>query len=248
MSLLDKENQKENIKSTSNTIFPTITYTNNFYYLIYTLVLVVWIFMVYLYSSNLLSSNDKGDSKFLIFLIALAIYPIVIFSMSLYKIYGTHDLIGISPYYPICIYTYETLSEDEKKLGAVAKLDYQCEEKQKKFLANHGELTSKKIQYSIRILFTIIVFLFGFGKINTFQYKLITKNNAFVKALIQGAVLISIISLTVKIFGQNFGYLSAVSISFYEAIYHLGIGTLLILIAYLLYNLFANFLKFKYTL
>ena len=246
MTLLDEKNQKENIKFAGDTIFPTIAYTNNFYYAIYTLVLIVWIIMIYLYGTNLLSSNDKDDSKFLIFLIALSIYPIVIFSMSLYKIHGSKDLIGISPYYPICIYTYETLSEDEKKLGAVAKLDYQCEEKQKKFLANHGELTSKKIQYSIRILFTIIVFLFGFGKINTFQYKLITKNNAFIKTLIQGAVLVSIISLTVKIFGQNFGYLSAVSITFYEAIYHLGVGTLLILISYLLYNLFANFLKFKY--
>jgi hypothetical protein len=245
MTLLDEKDQKENIKSSGDTIFPTITYTNNFYYIIYVLVLIAWIFMIYLYSTSLLSKNDIDDSKFLIILLGLSIYPVYIFASSLFKIQDTKDLIGISPYYPICIYTYDTLTKDEKKLGAVAKIDYNCEEKQKKFLANHGELTSKKIQYTIRILFTIIVFLFGFGKINTFQYKLITKNNAFIKTLIQGAVIVSIISLTVKIFGQNFGYLSAVSITFYEAIYHLSVGTLLILIAYLLYNLFINFLKIK---
>ena len=62
-------NKKENIKSSGNTIFPTITYTNNFYYIIYVLVLIAWIFMIYLYSTSLLSKNDIDDSKFIIILL-----------------------------------------------------------------------------------------------------------------------------------------------------------------------------------
>ena len=81
--------------------------------------------------------------------------------MSIYKIYISTDLIGISPYYPICVSTYDTLTPEEKKLGAIAKVDYRCQEKQSKFLADHGELASKKTQYSIRILFTIIETDFG---------------------------------------------------------------------------------------
>ena len=229
-------NNNKNIKN-NKTIFSTITYEDTLFYIIYIICLIIWIILIIFYRNNLVSNKNKDDIRFTIILLIISLYPFIIFITSMYNVYKSKTLMGISPFFPICISGYNTLTEEEKKVNIVAKVDYKCWQKQHKFLFDSANLISDKSNYAIRILFAIIIFLFGSSKIYTYQYKLITKNNNFIKSLIQGACISGLILLSSKFLGQDYNYLSILFRTFFDNLLHINIATLIILIAYLLYNL-----------
>jgi hypothetical protein len=221
----------------SNIEFPPIKGTHYIYYIFFTIVAVFWFIIVAFYVSQLLISKTASDSRFLYLMLLISTYPIYIFINNYIEISNSDKLTGLSPYFPICVNAYDTLTQEEKNLNIAAKVDWHCFSKQKEYLVNRSDTITNKTTYAIRTLFTIIIFLFGFGKINTFNYKLITKNSNFVKALIQGACITVLILLTVKYFGVNYYYISAMMNLLYESIYLINITSLFILVIYLFYNL-----------
>ena len=222
-------------------VFPTIDYEDTIFYIIFTLSLLIWGILISIYIYTLWSSKYDEDNKFIWVLGIIALYPIYIFINSINIIAKDKTLLSLSPFFPICIDGYHTLTQKEKDLNIIGKIDYECWQKQHKYLFESSNLITNKSNYSIRILFTIIVFLFGLGKISTFQYKIITKNNRFVKSLIQGAAICGIVLIGSRFLAADLNYITLIFNTFFTNLVHINIATLMILIAYLLYNLFIAY-------
>ena len=73
-------------------------------------------------------------------------------------------LLSLSPLYPICIYGNNTLTDNQKHVDIKGIIDYKCLDKQNLFLESQSNIISNNSHYAIQILFTLLIFLFGFGK------------------------------------------------------------------------------------
>ena len=131
------------------------------------------------------------------------------------------------------------LTETEKDAGAIAKIDYKCWQKQRKYLFEQSKTLSDQSHFLIKILFTIVIFLFGLGKVNTFQYKLITQNQEFLKICLQTASVVGVILLSSIILGEANNYLALLQNVFFKGLYTLNITILMVFISYLSFNLFV---------
>ena len=138
------------------------------------------------------------------------------------------------------------LTADEKQAGILLKINNKCTRMQQTFLRDKATTIQDRALMTIKILFTLIIFLFGFGKTSSFHYKLITKNSYFIRSLIQVACITGLISLTVNFFGINFYYISNILDTAYNALFVMSITTLAILILYLLHNYILHARKKKY--
>ena len=207
--------------------------------------IVLWVGISSIYIYNLNRSNNKSDTKFLYILLVIILYPFYVYIITCIEIYKTSNIVGLGPEYPICNTTYNGLTSSEKHAGIIGKLNNKCTKTQQSFLRNKATTIQRRGLMTIKILFTLIIFLFGFGKTSSFHYKLITKNSYFIRSLIQVACITGIITLTVKFFGVDFYYISNILDTVYNAIFVISVTTLIILILYLLHNFIINFKKNK---
>lgn len=222
-------------------IFPEVEYEDKIYYFILSMNLLIFIIVLFLFTKCLFSSKSKNDNKFIWICILIFLYPILhiikaIFEVILLK---DKDVLGIDPLFPACINGYFMLTETEKDAGAIAKIDYKCWQKQREYLFVQSKTLSDKSHFLIKILFTIVIFLFGLGKVNTFQYKLIKENQEFLKICLQTASVVSVILLSSIILGEANNYLALLQNVFFKGLYTLNITILMVFISYLTFNLFV---------
>lgn len=235
----NSENEEELLEA--GKIFPTVNYENTIYYIIFIISIIIWIILIFSFLSNFNYKQYKYEKYFIWIFCIIILYPIYIFISSIYSVYNHNYIMGLSPFFPICIKGYNALTSEEKKLDIVGKIDYKCWQNQHKFLFDSTNLISVRSHYLIRILFTLIVFLFGLGKVNTFQYKLIMQNKLFIKSVIRGAALCGIILISARFLVEDFNYLTIILNVFFGNLLHINIAILIILITYLLFNLFNQF-------
>lgn len=222
-------------------IFPEVQYEDKIYYIILISNLILVFFILYLFLNTLYYSKSKNDNKFIWICMLIFLYPISKISKAIYDVYNlpNKDVLGIDPLFPACIDGYFMLTQTEKDSGAIAKLDYKCWQKQRKYLYQQSKTLSEQSHFLIKILFTIVIFLFGLGKVNTFQYKLITQNQYFLKLCLQSASVVGVILLTSIIVGEANNYLALLQNVFYKGLYRLNITILITFISYLSFNLFV---------
>jgi hypothetical protein len=222
-------------------IFPEVQYEDKIYYFILSMNLLIFIIVLFLLTKCLLTSKSKNDNKFIWICILIFLYPILHIIKAIFEVYllRDKDVLGIDPLFPPCINGYFMLTETEKDAGAIAKIDYKCWQKQRKYLFEQSKTLSDQSHFLIKILFTIVIFLFGLGKVNTFQYKLITQNQEFLKICLQTASVVGVILLSSIILGEANNYLALLQNVFFKGLYTLNITILMVFISYLSFNLFV---------
>lgn len=222
-------------------IFPEVNYEDKIFYVILFLNLFILSIVLFFLVKCLILSKSSSDHKFIYICIIIFLYPIFNIIKAVYDVamVKNKDILGIDPLFPACINGYFLLTENEKKAGAIAKIDYKCWQKQRKYLYDQSKSLSDQSNFLIRILFTIVIFLFGLGKVNTFQYKIITQNQEFLKICLQTASVVSVILLSSIILGQANNYLALLQNVFYKGLYRLNITILMVFISYLTFNLFV---------
>jgi hypothetical protein len=222
-------------------IFPEVEYEDKIYYFILSMNLLIFLIVLFLLIRCLYLSQSNNDDKFIWICIFIFLYPILHIIRAFFEVYSIKDkdVLGIDPLFPPCIDGYFMLTETEKDAGAIAKIDYKCWQKQRKYLFQQSKTLSDQSHFLIKILFTIVIFLFGLGKVNTFQYKLITQNQEFLKICLQTASVVGVILLSSIILGEANNYLALLQNVFFKGLYTLNITILMVFISYLSFNLFV---------
>tara|TARA_Y100000389_G_C17463642_1_gene523698 strand:+ start:44 stop:757 length:714 start_codon:yes stop_codon:yes gene_type:complete len=218
-----------------------VTDMNNIYYMFFSVMIILWFIILCIFIYNLKNTKSNTDKTFIYLLLIIGMYPFYIYIMTCVKIYKTTNITGLGPEFPICATGIYSLTPEEKALGIIAKINNKCIKHQENFLRNKATTIQKRSLFTIKILFTLIIFLFGFGKTSSFHYKLITNNSYFIRSLIRVACISSLISLTINFFGVDFYYISNIIELLYNALFVISITTIAILITYLLHNFIVNF-------
>ncbi len=229
-------------------VFTKLSYNKNINNVITGFCLIYWIgisikfyrTLIVKTTSNTFSINSR--KKFIPFMFIIILYPVIYFSIQLFHNntdYGNVRLTNISPSYPVCTKSYDELTSKEKKNGAIGKIDYKCQHKTGDFNRQQGNNITKKTYYIIHAIFTLILFLFtqSAGK---FKDSLITSNSIFITLLIQQALFIALVILSISTFTDHFYLTTFITLFFINLLQILGAITIM-LVSFILFRLIYLF-------
>lgn len=231
-------------------IYTPLTYNKKINNTITICCFLYWIFIVtYLYKileDNKLHDNFSLKSRlyFLPFFLLIVLYPILYFvNQFIHTNLGnrskTGKLTNIDPSYPVCNKMYTDLTEEEKNIGAVGKVDYKCHKNIVDFNKNYGDIIIRRTYYIIHAIFALILFLFT-QRAGKFKNTVASSDSKFITILIQQALFLAIILLSCSVILKS-SYLSTFILLFFMNLLQLLGALTIMLVAFILYRLIYLF-------
>ena len=207
-----------------------------------TLILIWLCILVYLYqiliSKETFISESKGSSvKFFSFISIIAAYPFLFFITRIihYQIGVQSNSYAIPPDYGICMEGPNSLTDKEKQMGAVAKLNYKCKKEQQQYSRNKVNGIIDRVFYIIYALFTLVLF-FSTSSAGRFKNTILKQSSQFIMKTLQLILFLTLMLLTAPLL-QDYNYLSLIIFHFYDGILQITGALVIILITYLLTRL-----------
>lgn len=234
-------------ESIRNNVFTKMVYNGTINNTITIFCLVFWIALsIKFYRTLIIKTTSnifsvKSRKNYIPFMFIIIAYPTIYFLVQLYHNNSKNNsrLTNISPAYPVCTKSFNDLTSKEKKIGVVGKIDYKCQHNINLFNKKKGELITRRTFYIIHAIFTLILFLFT-QRAGKFKNDIITSHSLFITLLIQQALFISLIILSVPTFVEHFYFTTYVTLLFMNMLQMLGAITVM-LVSFILFRLIYLF-------
>ena len=225
-------------------VLPNYNGISNISNIINITLIIIWLcILIYLYktllSKETFITESKGSSiKFFSFMSIIAAYPFLFFITRIihYKIgVQSNSLNLVPPDYGICMEGPNSLTDKEKQMGAVAKLNYKCKKEQQQYSSNKVHGIIDRVFYIIYALFTLVLF-FSTSSSGRFKNTILKQNSPFIMKTLQLILFLTVMLLTAPLL-QDYNYLSLITFHFYDGILQITGALVIILITFLLTRL-----------
>ena len=225
-------NDTSNIKEQSPHLNKYYWRTNNKFLLlsIYIVVSIVWIVCSYTFLYSPIS--NMKNIKYKVLAISIFTIPIIIFANNIYKNIKSEDLADIPTDYSICMTGEKNLTEEERKFGAISKINYSCQRNQYNMLRKEALSIQNQSYYLIYSLFTLILLLFTIKRTKS----IIRNEDEFIKNTIILSMMLSVVNMIAPIFSE-YGWYSISLNAISNAIFKMNVITVVSLVTYIGYKL-----------
>ena len=245
---LSENYKSEDSKSIRDNVFTNMEYNETINNVITIFCLVFWIALsIKFYRTLIIKTTSnifsvKSRKNYIPFMCIIIAYPIIYFLVQLYHNNSKDDnsrLTNISPAYPVCTKSVNELTSHEKKTGVVGKIDYKCQHNISLFNKQQGDLITRRTFYIVHAIFTLILFLFT-QRAGKFKNDIITSHSFFITLLIQQALFLSLVILTIPTFVEHLYFTTYVILLFMNLLQMLGAITVM-LVSFILFRLIYLF-------
>jgi hypothetical protein len=181
------------------------------------------------YSSLVISSSGRA---FLPYMIFIGLIPVILFLHNIHiRVKDELLLPAVPADYGVCFVPRSDLNEDEKKSGAIGKVDYKCTHNQYLMLQERAVTTQTQSYYLVYTVFTLVLLLFTVSRTKD----VVNRNDPFIKSLIISSMLLSVGTMISPLL-SNFYWTSLPMITFFEVLFQMNVATVIALISYLVFR------------
>lgn len=220
----------------NNNVLHDFKYTKQTAYITYVIPLIIWIICSLRFFYTLKNSKYTNDKKFIPYMLFIIAIPLFLLFKAIYLVEQT-PLIGLTPFTPVCVNGSTLIDESLKSKGIVGIVDYECLARNQRGIWKGVDIIMDHTDFAIKLLFSIVIFLFGLTYYPKLEYTKIAPNEVFIKNLIQTCSLCAVLVIGSVFIGNDLNYISILLNILFSNIVLLVISSLIILISYLLFNL-----------